>query len=215
MPFFKRNVWVGFCFSKSHTRHLLNLLCAWNKPVWRGWIHVNDVGFGLFMVFMHMHNSWDCSGGISGSVFTTDPMGCRIRKEGRLVSKADLPKPGSSVESCRDGDNVRQIFGCHKSSGAPLAWICPREELDNSWIALLLLSKTCQMKMGVKAHNSPGLRRFVPRFGLALLANTGWSIPKIGFLSHHTKVHPFLSWAESRPLHLILGHADFHVLFLL
>lgn len=90
-----------------------------------------------------------------------------------LVSKAELPKPGSKVESSRDGDNVSQIFGCHKSSRAPLAWICTGEELDNSRMALLVLSKNCQMKMGVKGHHSPGLRHFSSRFGLALLANTG------------------------------------------
>lgn len=153
--------------------------------------------------------------GFLGPCFLQTPMGCRIRKEGRLVRKAELPKPGWSVESCRDGDSDRPIFGCRKSNGAPLAWICSKKELDNSWMALLLLSEPCQIKMGVKAHNSPGLRHFVPRFGLALLANTGWSISKIGVLSHHTKTHPVLSWAQSRPLHLILGHADFHVLFLL
>lgn len=84
------------------------------------------------MVFVHVHNSRGCSNGIAGSMFSPDPMGCRIRREGRLVSKAELPKPGSSVESSSNGDNVSRIFGCRKSSGDPLAWICTREELDNN-----------------------------------------------------------------------------------
>lgn len=83
-PCFQRNMWVGFCSPKSHTRHLLNVVCVWNKAVGRGWIQVNDAGVGSFMVFIHVHSSWGCSDGISGSMFSPEPMGCRIRKEGRL-----------------------------------------------------------------------------------------------------------------------------------
>lgn len=90
---------------------------------------------------------------------------------------------------------------------------------QRSWITAewlcLCFQRPLRWKWGVKVHNSPGLRHFVPTFGLALPANTGWSIPKIGVLSHHRETHPVLSWAESRPLHLSLGHADFHLLFLL